>query len=426
MDNTRGVDKLKVLMIGMNESFVAAFSRSNAAIVYDLYVLEEKEIYDSSQHEYQYPIIKSVRFCAYQQSTECIRACIDWHNDIGFDVVVPGKEYGVPGAYGIADALGLLNTGKFAVEVCTNKLTMRKMCVELGMLTPRYSRVKTADEICNFFEGRPLVLKPANRHASLGVIRISSLNDVQEAWIEATSADEKNRAVKERILHWEYLVEEYIEGYEVSVETLVREKEVVFHNITLKETTNGKYFVELKHIAPAPLKNGDKLSIISAVELFLDGIVAETGLFHSEWKISSDGPYMLECAARFPGDRIPVLIESAYNINLADAWVQLLSGNEFPCPEKAINVAATQFFIAGTGQLKKIDGLDYVRCHPNVIEWDINIEPGSQVPEVKDSMSRPGFVVAKAKSLGELTETLDDIMTKVQFVTDAKEVQEVE
>lgn len=411
---------MKVLMIGMNESCIAAFNRADASAEYELYVLEEKEIYNSSQHT-EHSIIKDVRFCAYQQSTECIKTGIRWHREIVFDAIIPGTEYGVLGAYGIAAALNLSNPGDTAIRVCTDKLEMRKVCQKLGMLTPRFSRVKTSDEVSAFFVSQPIILKPANRHASLGVVIISSLKEIESSWIETTSTDEKNTAVKERALHWDYLVEDYIEGYEVSVETLVQDGKIIFHNITWYESTKGKYFVEMKHIVPAPVPSKDEILITSSVEQFLSGISAATGLFHSEWRVSSEGPYMLECAARFPGDKIPILIESVYNFNLIDAWVKLLLGRELSLPTKAIGVAAIQYFSSEQGQLMRIDGIHNAKNHPDVIDLKVNIEPGDQVIEIKNAMSRPGFVIVKAETLQKLNKSLEEVVANVNFVINNKE-----
>jgi glutathione synthase/RimK-type ligase-like ATP-grasp enzyme len=83
----------------------------------------------------------------------------------------------------------LPNLGEAAAKALTNKLIMRDRCVKVGIPIPRIPRVNNAEDVEWFFDG-PLVLKPANRQASTGVVRVERYEQIKWAWAEAGAADE--------------------------------------------------------------------------------------------------------------------------------------------------------------------------------------------------------------------------------------------
>lgn len=406
---------VKVLMIALNKAFVASLETTGRD--YQVYLIEEKELYETNPNAYKKPIICGVRLSEYQQSEVFIDEAAEWHKEIKFDVVVPGMEYAVKGAYKLAQKLGLNIPGDKVGETFTDKYKLRNACKTIGIPQPRFIKVNGIDDIRHFYNGSPIIIKPANRRSSVGVVKIERLEDITSGWEESSRADEGNRTVS-RDLKWGYLAEDYMDGYEVSVETLVYSGKAVFHNITYKDTIGGRYFAEVGHIVPAQISSEDKDKLLKAKELLIEGLNINAGLFHSEWKVTSEGPKLIECAARAPGDKIPDLIYEAYGFNLYTAFIDVLMGKVPKISNNNKFITSIRYFTPGSGKFVRVEGLKVLESLPQVINYNISVSQGQEIDIIKDSWSRVGFYMLKCTSIGELKETINKIEKEVRFIVE--------
>ncbi|GKX31017.1 hypothetical protein SH1V18_34970 [Vallitalea longa] len=403
----------KVLMIGLDKAFVDSLVASNKN--YEVYILEEKEIYDSCSVEYTRKPIKEVRFSQYQQSSEIIDIICKWHKEVSFNVIVPGAEYAVKGTYKAMDILGFANPGQIAVEACTNKYKLRQICCAIGVPQPNFLKVNSTDQIEKFFNKKPIVIKPINRQASVGVVKVEKKEDIAGAWEECLNVSEGSRVVK-RSLKWEYMVEDFIRGYEVSIESIVLKGESLFNNITYKDTIGGNYFAETGHIVPAEICDKDKQALLNSNEQMLKGLEAKSGLFHSEWKITEEGPKLIECAVRAPGDKIPELIKEVYKFNLFEAFLKVLMGEQPEINYTHNSYAGIRYFRPNPGRLVKITGVHILKDSPNVIKYLLNASSGQIIRPIKCSWDRIGFYMVRGNSLEELKRIMLEIENEIKFI----------
>ncbi|KAF0824291.1 ATP-grasp domain-containing protein [Cytobacillus firmus] len=401
----------KILMVALNGSLLSSLDLNE----YEVYLLEEEEIYYARPERYQYPIIKDIKFGGYQQSNGFLEQAIKWHKEIGFHGVVPGLEYAVQAVNTLAERIELSRPGKKAVQAFTNKFQLREHCKLANIPHPDYKKVKGIDEIFSFFKGQPLVIKPANRRSSVGVIKINRFEEIEPAWQECISVDEGFRTVKTRNLTWEYIVEEFMEGQEVSIETFVHNSQPIFHNITLKRTTEGPHFVELAHTVPAPISKDLKEELISFKEKLLHTLDTENGLFHSEWKITEDGPKIIECASRAPGDYIPKLISIAYGFNFYEAYIQVLMGKNPQVNTDYCKVAKVEYFNPPEGIIENIEGIEFLRDLPQVEYFDISKKIGDKVKPLLSSMDRIGQYIITSETHDDLSKVAQQINNNVIF-----------
>lgn len=86
----------------------------------------------------------------------------------------------------------------------------------------------------------PVIVKPTGRLGSSGVQRMEDAAELCKAI--TTYADDEH-----------LLIEEYIQGREFSVESLIQQGTIIFMNVTQKRTneTDGNFFVEMGHTVPA-------------------------------------------------------------------------------------------------------------------------------------------------------------------------------
>lgn len=225
----------------------------------------------------------------------------------------------------VCDVLGLPGVGLRAGRVCRSKYLQRAYLEALGPRTltvPPGGRGSGGLGALRY----PVVVKPATRHASSGVV---SCDTPEEAASVMTSYPD----------HETLLVEERVNGQEYSVESLVQEGRTVFSSLTRKETTgSGSGFVELSHTVPGAAPDASlSKKILQANASLLGDLSFENGVTHSEWRIDGNGqPRLMEVAARTPGDGITALYELACGKPMEAPIVRIALGEtaSYPHPRR--------------------------------------------------------------------------------------------
>jgi biotin carboxylase len=209
---------------------------------------------------------------------------------ISSDLAVPTMSY-------IADKLGLIGNSIESSLVCTNKYLQRKALYNSNILMPEFENLKNIPEETIKTRFRfPVIIKPVDRSGSKGVVVVKDRDNI---------SNEIEYARKESLCG-EVIIEEFIDGEEISVESVSWEGK---HNIlayTDKVTTGFPHFVELEHHQPSKFwKSHLHDKILSTVKNSLDTLGVKYGASHSELIITKDGKvYVTEIGARMGGDFI--------------------------------------------------------------------------------------------------------------------------
>jgi biotin carboxylase len=207
----------------------------------------------------------------------------------------------------LAELLDLRFLNKEIAKIATNKL-LQKQCFDLkGLPNPRWAEITSPNEaIQSLNNWGCMILKPVDRSASAGVSKIENVKDINKAF---------QNAIKESIIG-KVLIEEYIDGPELSVETIFFNGEHKVISITDKITSDGNTFVELGHSTPSR-HSKELLEIVK--DLAIKACAAldiNYGACHTEIKLSKKGPIIIEVNPRLAGDCIVDLVDLSLGINL--------------------------------------------------------------------------------------------------------------
>ncbi|WP_441245326.1 ATP-grasp domain-containing protein [Kitasatospora sp. McL0602] len=319
----------------------------------------------------------------------------------GVQVVVPAAEYGVVIAAALAEAWGLPGAGPKAARVLRDKAVLRRTVDGSGIAQPAFATVTSAAEVEAFraANGREVVVKPANRQASLGVQLLDEADDSATAWAHATEADEPAlRAKYEGAAR--FLVEQRLYGPEVSVEALVHEGVVGFWNVTAKSVQDSRYPVEVGHALPADLPADTVAGLRRAIQQLATAVDFRSGILHAEWILADGRPHLVECAGRLPGDGITVLLDLAYDSDVLVNLIQVLSGAG-AVPELPVTQGASvRFVTAPPGVVTAVDAAA-AEAAPGVYEVHLNLAAGATVRAATSSWERAGFVIATGPDTAE-------------------------
>ncbi|MCY7341447.1 MAG: ATP-grasp domain-containing protein [Pseudonocardia sp.] len=311
------------------------------------------------------------------------------------DGVVAFSEPQVIAAALVADEFGLRGPSLRAATLSRNKGLQRARFAAHGIGQPEHVVVERLAEAEEWAAQRfPVVVKPLSSAGSAGVELVGHRAAFAAA---AARRDGEGRL----------LVERAVAGPEYSWEALVRDGQVFLANTTAKETTGPPHFVELAHRMPAPLDDAAAVTADALGREVVAAIGMRNGIVHLEFRLTADGPAVMEVAVRTPGDQLMELLGLAYGLDWFEAVVRLAMGLDLPAaPARPVRHAASYLPVAPAGTVVAVEGLDAVRAHPGVVAVDVSVAPGDTVAPLRSSADRVGEVLLTAPDGDELQDAL--------------------
>ena len=210
-------------------------------------------------------------------------------------IITIATDMAMPTISFVAQNLGLVSNSIESSILSTSKDKMRMKFQEKKILSPSFQQVKDYEDIDLKSINFPLIVKPVDRSGSLGVTKVEKLGELKEAVLKAIDFSFQKLCI----------VEDFIEGVEVSVESISWNGEHRILAITDKITTGEPFFVELAHHQPSQLSLEVQSKIKKTTLSVLDAVKIQFGAGHTELKITSDGRvFVIEVGGRMGGDFI--------------------------------------------------------------------------------------------------------------------------
>ncbi|MFE7115296.1 acetyl-CoA carboxylase biotin carboxylase subunit family protein [Streptomyces sp. NPDC057654] len=248
----------------------------------------------------------------------------------------------------IAARRALPGNSPAAVAAARDKAVGRQRFAAANLPSAEFTWVHTQDAAAAAAGriGYLAVLKPAAHAGSVGVVRVDA--DLPAAWAIAEAG-----AVHQGSEGQGVLLEEYLHGPEISVETATYQCQTTAVAITRKTLGFKPYFMETGHCITAddPLLATTGPVVAAAVQSL--GIT--DGVSHVEMRLTETGPRLIEVNARMGGDLSAELVQRATGTNLARAAASIACG-------RAPDLRPTEHLSAAVGILyPPADGLVVTR-----------------------------------------------------------------
>lgn len=309
----------------------------------------------------------------------CKREQIDGICTIASDTAAPTVAY-------VAEQMGLVGNSYEASLKANNKCLMRNAFAAANVPSPLFKcLMQGVSELVN--EGisempLPLIIKPSDRSGSLGVIKVEKEEDLLPAIKAAQDYSFKHEAI----------VEQFIEGREISVEFISYQGVHYPLQITDKVTTEAPHFVEIAHHQPANLSKAQYDEIYDLTKRALTALGVTNGASHSEYRITKDGKiYVMEIGARMGGDFIGSdLVQLSTGYDFLRGVIEVALGTFNPPQLKEHNHSGVYFLSEATAHLKPI-----IEQHalPEIVQAEItdpNLRP------LTCSGDRSGYLIYKS------------------------------
>ncbi len=295
----------------------------------------------------------------------------------------------------VANALNLPGNKFEDAEAATNKIKMRMRFNEFDVPSPGFLPVwslSDAKKACKIL-GFPLVIKPSDNMGARGVRRIDNFNQVSDAF----------RFAKESSPSGELIIEEFMQGPELSIDAMVIDGEVFITGVADRIIEYPPHFVETGHTMPSFLP---KEMVEDACDVMRKGVAAlglKVGSAKGDIKVTDKGAMVGEIAARLSGGFM-----SAYTfplssgVDLMKSAIEVALGEEPGNLEPVINrVAIERSIIAEPGIINKISGMEEALKIPGVEEIFLNVVEGDLVKVPESNVDKAGHIIAVADTLKE-------------------------
>ncbi|RJL48228.1 ATP-grasp domain-containing protein [Pectobacterium carotovorum] len=336
------------------------------------------------------------------------------------------EDFVTPIAY-ICERYSLPGSGIKAALICRDKLLQRHFLPEVSPAFTSSSKPKLQNEVPVAY---PFVIKPTGRSGSSGVHLIRS-NDDLSAVLEQYQDDEC------------LLLESLIQGPEYSVESAIVDGKVIVTNITEKTTNcqNSDNFVEMSHTVPAlSLSEQMQVSLRETNQWIIERLSFLSGITHAEFKIDQHNRiWLMEIAARGPGDMILYLFQLATGASFEDMAVSI-SLNENFSSDITYQRYARQVFISpefGTlsdvkvenseqqvlflrdNQWRSVLSAPFFSSEKNtLVEVVIDKPRGMEMtPEVSDSKSRLGYFITVSDDENDLDLFSNQVAESIKIIS---------
>jgi biotin carboxylase len=341
------------------------------------------------------------------------------------DGVITFVEHSVPSASTAAAALGLPFVSERTANLARNKYEMRRAFTALGIPCPSFELARSLDEARALGRafGYPLVLKPLIGGGSMFIRRVDSEAELEThfATIQKGAWDGFDYDPLYTAAYGTYggaiLIESYVDGGEVSVESLVcgsTTHHLAIHDKPLPMT--GPFFEEVYYATPSQLSAQRQDELVYWTEKAHQALGINIGATHTEFRITDGAPVILETAARMGGGPIYRSVLTSTGADMVHAIMDLAVGKQPTLPvRQPHHVGFYMFFAPAEGIIRAIDGVEAAATDPDVVEIDMYRRVGDRVLLPPRVFQCHGHVIVRGASREALEAKVHDLSRQIRL-----------
>ena len=324
------------------------------------------------------------------------------------DIAVPTVAY-------LNEQLGLRGIGTKLADLFTDKSLQREFAKEHGLDIPEYKVCETPEDAYPLLEkyGK-IIIKPIDSQSSRGVYTIEKKQKLIEKYMDSIKWSNRRKM---------FLAEEYIDGDEFTIDGLVVNghhyplcisvKEMYPQNPNISRTQSYSYLSD-KH--DYDLLRATNKALIEATGLPM-------GLTHSEYRLHNGKYYLVEAGARGGGsnlsgkivpfmsgiDNYEYLIKEA----LGEAVDEEKVKNQVFSADKYV---VMRFFDFGKGIVDHVEGDDFLKNHPMLIDYQLEVKPGDVLRQPEYGRLRPGHFIIGGNGKENVIRESEKIIEAVKVI----------
>jgi len=356
---------------------------------------------------------------------------------VHFDAVaIKTSEWLTPLVALLAKEYGCLGNDPLTAFCCRSKYHMRQRLEAGGIPIPRYQLCKSFTELKQAITdiGLPCVAKPVGGNASYGTFLIRSETDLDalEHQYTASIAHLEQKAVSDDIFAFsdeeldllgveeridmvhDYLIEEFMEGPEISVDALVQKGMITIVGMEEVGLPSPPYFTIGRCFMPFLCDEDTMRSIEKITEETIKAMKITDSPIHMELILTDTGPKVVEIACRIGGDNLHDSIFQTTGYNMMEEAIMISLGEPRNYKIKTLCHTAMEFVRPTCdGVITSIDIPSPLRENPNITELEFGSKVGDHVAPPPKSFDSMGYINARGNTREEAQAHLDKALADI-------------
>jgi len=346
-----------------------------------------------------------------------------------FDGVATVWDAAGPLAALLAEALDLPGHSQLSIGFSKNKVFTREVCVEAGIPSPRFFRIKSIEDLdaAAAHVGFPAVLKPISGLSSMSTFLVKDEHTLRQRYQQtinensghlktaAVTSDDVSEQVWAR--GFDMTLEEFLDGEEFDVDMLLSEGQPVYAGVT--RDLPQPYMIEAGSQMPPAFPLDKQAELIDFTATVLRALEFTDGAFHVESKYTANGPRLIEVNARIGGGPIYYFNRKVWGVDLVEQYLLTRLGVPIRPPKAAQPLTClltSDMPSPRSGIITRTDFLQPIANHPQVIHAKPKVAVGQQVtgPDagVPDWL---GEIMVRADSVEAASQTMDGLLSQIEL-----------
>lgn len=331
------------------------------------------------------------------------------------DGILASVDAGVrPTAY-VCRAMGLPGISEEAAFMGTDKVAMRKRLKERGVPVPEFYIVKTQDDYLDVISrfSDVCIVKAADSSGSRGIYKLEDLND-------RADIDYAYNYCREFSGTGELLIEEFMVGSEVCVETLSSNGVCYPIQITDQMHKKPPYFTDCGYSQPTSL-NSETTEKIRKIAIDANMAIENyQGSSCTEMIITKDGPKVVELGARLAGDFMTTaMVPLSCGVDMPGSVVKIALGEDIDPTHKFNKASCVRYYMKErVGTIKKVVGVEDAKALEGVQAVKILKGVCEEATPLRKSSDRLGLVITQGRTVEDAIRIAERALDMIDFIVE--------
>ena len=327
------------------------------------------------------------------------------------DAVVGVDDDSAVVAAAVAERLRLKGNSLEAAARARDKHRQRQLLAAAHVPVPRFALHRLDGDPRELAKQvvYPCVLKPLRLSASRGVIRADNPT--------AFAAAHARLSTILAGCDTEFLVEDFVPGYEVALEGLLVNRRL--HVLALfdkPDPLDGPFFEETIYVTPSRHPAGVQSELAAAVAAAARAMGLAEGPVHAELRYNARGPWLLELAARSIGGLCSRALRFGTGLSLEELILRHALDLDQDLEREARAAGVMMIPIPRGGILREVHGMASARLVAGIEEVTITARLDNRIVPLPEGASYLGFIFARGDTPDEVEAALRRAHAELGFV----------
>lgn len=292
----------------------------------------------------------------------------------------------------------------------TNKSYMKDVFWRHEIPTARYAVMKNLEESAFAGWEYPLIVKPVDCNSSKGIRKVNDITELEKALSAAVAMSRTDTAI----------VEEFVDGLELSVDVYVEDGHAIILDITESEKIkDDKKFIICRTWHPARVSECIKRQVENAVQQIADAFQIKDSPMLVQMISNGKGISVLEFSARTGGGVKHLSIQRQTGVDMISAVIDLTLGKRphICIREPEWRYMLDEYIYCSPGTYDHLEGFEELKSKGTLLDYYLFRWSGAEFDTIENSGDRIGGFTITANSLEELGRKHREVNASVKVVS---------